>query len=363
MKTKRIKKAPSLASQVKSKSSDKSVKSQLKKTKKKKKGAGDYKGNFDNITSTGSTELDLAITGEVTPEGGLPSGILVELFGPNSSGKTVLLLEMGGYIQRKGGDTFFNDPEGRINTGFAKQFGYDMTNIPVKEPDTVTGVFKNFRNWDPPKNGKVHGFLIDSLAALSTDMEMDKEEGDKMGGRRGKEYSEGFRKSCREIKKNDYLMLASNQIRDSFAPVGEKFATTGGKAVGFYASVRLRLYAPEKIRTKEKKIGKKLVKKVVGTKVKVEVYKNSCDVAYRTAHIYIMNGYGIDDIRANLQYVKDYTNNNTYQVRDLKLDPSLDKACQMVENQNLEGKLKKEVIELWHMIEDKFKIERKPKKR
>ena len=192
---------------------------------------------------------------------------------------------------------------------------------------------------------------------------MDNDDGDKMGGRRGKEYSEGFRKSCREIKKNNYLMLASNQIRDSFAPVGEKFATTGGKAVGFYASVRLRLYAPEKIRTKEKKIGKKLVKKVVGTKVKVEVYKNSCDIAFRTAYIYIMNGYGIDDIRANLQYVKDYTKNKTYQVRDIKLDTSLDKSCQIVERDNLEGKLKKEVIELWHMIEDKFKIERKPKKR
>lgn len=357
-KTTRLK--SSLASQV-TKKSKKSVKSQLKKSK--KKDAGDYKGNMDLITSTGSTDLDLAITGEVTPEGGLPAGILVEFFGPNSSGKTVLLLELGGYIQRAGGVPYFNDPEGRIDKGFAKQFGFNMDNITVTEPDTVTQVFKNFRDWEPPKDGKVHGFLIDSLAALSTNMEMENDDGDKMGGRRGKEYSEGFRKSCREIKKNNYLMLASNQIRDSFAPVGEKFSTTGGKAVGFYASVRLRLFAPEKIRTKEKKIGKKLVKKVIGTKVKVEVYKNSCDVAYRTAHIYIMNGYGIDDIRANLQYVKDYTNNTTYQVRDNKLDVSLDKACQMVENYNLESKLKKEVIELWHMIEDKFKIERKPKKR
>ena len=356
-KTVRIKN--SLASQV-TKKSKKSVKSQIKKKKKK---AGDYKGNFKLMTSTGSTDLDLAITGEVSPEGGVPAGIFVELFGPNSSGKTVLLLEMGGYLQRNGGETFFNDPEGRINKGFAKQFGYNMDAITVKEPDTVSGVFKNFRNWNPPKNDKVHGFLIDSLAALSTNMEMEKEEGDKMGGRRGKEYSEGFRKSCREIKKNNYLMLASNQLRDSFAPVGEKFTTTGGNAAKFYASVRLRLFSPEKVKSKEKTIGKKVVKKVVGTKVKVEVYKNSCDVAYRTAYIYIMNGYGIDDIRANLQYVKDYTKNKIYQVRDTKLDISLDKSCQIVEKENLESKLKKEVIELWHMIEDKFKIERKPKKR
>ena len=162
-----------------------------------------------------------------------------------------------------------------------------------------------------------------------------------MGGRRGKEFSEGFRKSCRTIKKKNALMIASNQIRDNFATIGEKFATTGGHAAGFYASVRLRLFKPEKVKSKEKTIGKKAVKKIIGTKVKVEVYKNSCDVAYRTATIYIMNGYGIDDIRANLQYIKDYTTNTTYKIGDINLDKDLEVAIQKVEQEGLEKKLKK----------------------
>lgn len=356
-KIKRIKpKTNSLADQVKKKSK--------KKIKvKREKGAGDYKGNFKYMTSTGSLLLNLAISGGVTKYGGIPAGIFVELFGPNSSGKTVLILEIGGYIQRAGGEYKIQDPEARLDQGFAKQFGFNIDPDLVDEPDTVTDVFKTYREWNPPNNGKVHAFFIDSLAALSTNMEMEKEEGDKMGGRRGKEFSEGFRKTCRLTKKRNNLVIASNQIRDNFAPVGEKFSTTGGHAAGFYASLRLRLFKPEKVRTKEKQIGSKKVRKVIGTKVKVEVYKNSCDVAYRTADIYIMNGYGIDDIRANLQYIKDYTRNNTYKVGDINLDKSLDVAIQKVEKQGLEKKLRKEVVKLWNEIEDKFKIERKEKVR
>lgn len=354
-KTRRIK--SSLASQVKSKSK-KSVSKQVA-----EKEAGDYKGNLKLMTSTGSTLLDLAITGGVSKYGGIPAGILVELFGPNSSGKTVLLLEIGGYIQRAGGEYRFEDPEDRLDKGFAKQFDFQIDPDKIDLPDTVTEVFKNFRNWNIPDNGKVHGFFIDSLAALSTKMEMENEEGDKMGGRRGKEFSEGFRKTCRTLKNRNLLMVASNQQRDNFALIGEKFTTTGGKAVGYYASARLRLFAPEKVKTKEKQIGSKKVKKVIGTKVKVEVYKNSCDVAYRTADIYIMNGYGIDDIRANLQYIKDYTTNKTYKVGDINLGNALEPAIQKVEQEGLEKKLKKEVVKLWNEIEEKFKIERKPKER
>lgn len=362
MKKKTTRLNKSLAAQVKNKSK-KSIDAQIKKEKKRKEDAGEYKGNLDMMTSTGSTLLDLAISGGVSKYGGIPAGVFVELFGPNSSGKTVLLMEIAGYIQRNGGDHRFQDPEDRLNKGFAALFDFDVDNEKLDTPDTVTEVFKNFRTWEPPDNGKVHGFFIDSLAALSTQMEMTKEEGDKMGGRRGKEFSEGFRKTCRTIKSRNAIMVASNQIRDNFALIGERFTTTGGYAAGFYASVRLRLYKPEKVKSKEKKIGKKSVKRVLGTKVKVEVYKNSCDQPYRTADIYIMNGYGIDDIRANLQYIKDYTTNKTYKVGDTNLGNSLDDAILKVEQDGLENELKKEVVKLWNEIDAKFKIERKPKAR
>jgi recombination protein RecA len=345
----------------------KSLKKQMKdhanSKPKKKKSPGDYKGNFNNITPTGSTDLDLAISGGAIRGGGIPSGILFEAFGPNSSGKTVLLMEIGGYVQRDGGDYLFNDPEARLDKGYAKQFDFNISKDKVHEPDTVTEVFKIIRKWEPKGNAAVNGIFTDSLAALSTNLEMDNEEGDKYGMRRAKEFSEGLRKTCRIIKQKNYLMGCSNQIRENSNLQGEKFTVPGGKAVGFYSSLRLRFFSPEKVKSKEKTIGSKKVVKVIGTKVKVEVYKNSCDIAYRTAIIYLINGYGIDDVRANLQYIKDYTKETQYTINGRKINVSMDKAIQKIEKDNLEDELKEQVIDLWEEIEAKFKIERKKKKR
>ena len=330
---------------------------------KKKKSGGDYGGNTRMVTSTGSTELDLAISGGVVRGGGVPAGILMEAFGPNSSGKTVLLMEMSGYIQRGGGEAVFNDPEGRLDRLFAKQFDFDTSKAVMNEPDTVTEVFNHLNKWEPNNPNVVNGLFTDSLAALSTNLEMDNDEGDKMGMRRAKEFSEGLRKACRLLKRKNYIMVCSNQIRESNATHGETFTVPGGKAVGFYASVRLRFFAPEKLKSKEKTVGKKKVIKVFGKKVKVEVYKNSTDVDCRTATIYLTNGYGIDDIRANLQYIKDYTTNKTYTVNGDNMGVSMDEAIAKVEARGLEKELKEQVIDLWETIENKFKVERKKKVR
>jgi len=339
------------------------IKSHSKETPVKTKIGGAYGGNTKMITSTGSTELDLSISGGVVRGGGVPAGILMEVFGPNSSGKTVLLMEMAGTVQRNGGESHFNDPEGRLDKMFAKQFDFHVDPKCIDQPDTVTEVFKHINKWEPKNLEFVNGVFTDSLAALSTNLEMDNEEGDKMGMRRAKEFSEGLRKACRLIKRKNYIMVCSNQIRDNDNGYGEQFSVPGGKAVGFYASVRLRFYPPEKLKSKEKTIGKKQVVKVIGTKVKVEVYKNSTDVAYRTATIYLINGYGIDDIRANLQYIKDYTTNKTYTVNGVNMGISMDEAIAKVEKEGLEKELKEQVIDLWETIESKFKMERKKKQR
>lgn len=323
-----------------------------------------YKGNTETMVSTGSTLLDLAISGNRKRGGGLPGGILVEAFGPEGAGKTVLLCEIAGAIQRLNGDIMFNDPEARINKQFASMFDLDTSELTIEEPDTVTEVIGNIRDWEPKGNGKINGIMTDSLAALSTRLELDNKEGDKMGQRRAKEFSEGFRKICRILKQQNYLMVCSNQIRDKVDAMGygEKFTTPGGKAVPFYSSVRLRLFKPEKIKKKIKVKGKE-VTKVIGTNVKVEVYKNSVDAPYRTANIIIQFDYGIDDIRANLQYLKDFTKSNTYAIGDLSLGRSIEDAIQKVEEDGLETDLKDAVIDLWEEIESKFKVERKKKKR
>ena len=175
----------------------------------------EYDGHFTgNNISTGSTLLDLAISGGRVRGGGLPGGVLVEIFGPSGSGKTVLLSEIAGFIQRQGGEVKFHDPEARLNQQFATMFGMELKEGDYYQPDTVPEVFETVRAWKPPqKEGIIHGIMADSLAALSTDMEMDKKDGDKMGMRRAKEFSEELRKTCRILKQNNFLMVCSNQVR------------------------------------------------------------------------------------------------------------------------------------------------------
>lgn len=327
-----------------------------------RKKEAEFKGNLKTVISTGSTLLDLAISGGVIRGGGIPGGILLEAFGVEGSGKTVLLCEIAGDIMRKSGGVLFNDPEARLNPTFASIFDLDVTKLVVKEPDTVTEMFNEVRNWVPTQKGAVHGILTDSLAALSTNMEMDNDDGDKMGMRRAKEFSEGLRKTCRILKQNNYIMACSNQIRVNARAqaYGEQFTVPGGKAIAFYSSVRLRFHKPEKIK-KKKTIGNKEVVKVTGVIVKVEVYKNSVDAPYRTADVCITFDYGIDDIRMNLQYLKDYTKTSVYCIDEVILDKSIEKSIQMVENEGLEEDLREAVIDLFEDIESKFKINRKKK--
>jgi len=323
----------------------------------------EYEGDFGVVVSTGSTLLDLAISGGHVRGGGIPLGILVEIFGPSGCGKSVLLSEIAGNIQRTGGSIMFHDPEARLNAQFAKMFGLEITDKNYDAPDLVTQVFKGVRDWQPEsKQGVINGVFADSLAALSTDLEMENKEGDKMGMRRAKEFSEELRKTCRIIKQKNYLMVCSNQVRVNMdaGPYGQKYVSPGGEAVGFYSSLRLRATRPEKIQSKVKVVGKE-IKRPIGVRVEYEVFKSSVWKPYRTAPVTILFDYGIDDIRENLQFIKNYTKNTVYMVRDQKLDVSLEKSIAMVEDDGLESVLKDEVIDLWEEIESKFDSDRKPK--
>jgi RecA/RadA recombinase len=323
-------------------------------------------GNFDVMTSTGSTLLDLAISGSRIRGGGLPGGVLVEAFGPSQSGKTAFLCETAGSIQRNLGDTQFHDPEARLDQEYFAM--YDMKIKPENYylPDTVTEVFENVRKWNPnePEKGKkiVHGIFADSLAALSTDLEMENDEGDKMGMKRAKDFSEQLRKTCRIIKQKNYLMVCSNQVRVNVdgGKYGQKYMTPGGISIGFYASVRLRFSTPEKV-YKTVRIAGKEVKKAIGITVEVEAIK-TVDKPFRKAPVTILFDYGFDTIRDNIQYIKDFTKNTTYCLGDRSLANSMDDAIKIVESEGLENQLKEEVIDLWEMIESKFASDRKPKR-
>lgn len=310
--------------------------------------------NWNYMISTGSTLLDLALTGTRVYGGGVPAGILMEIYGRSGSGKTSILSEMGGSVQAKGGQVRFMDPEARLDDKYAATYGLVIPKNNYFRPDTVTELFELIEEWDPP-SGKINLVAADSLAALSTDLEMEK--GDKMGMRRAKEFSEGLRKNCRIISARNWIVACSNQVRQGdFGDV-----TPGGKAVEFYSSARISVNQKNKIE-KEKAFGKAKVKRAIGIQSDCVVVKSSIDKPYRTAPIYIIFDYGMDDVRANLQYMKDMTSSTSYNVFD-KTYVSMDSAIAYIEDNGLEGTLRKAVIELWYEVEKKFKISRKPKMR
>jgi protein RecA len=326
----------------------------------------EYKGKFlgrgYNI-STGSTLLDLAISGGRIRGGGLPAGILVEIFGPSGSGKTVLLSEIAGNVQAQGGQVMFHDPEARLNQQFAQIFGLELKEGDYTRPDTVPEVFEAVRGWKPKgKEGAVHGIMADSLAALSTDMEMDPKKGDKMGMRRPKEFSEQTRITCRELAKKDYLMVCSNQVRVNVdaGDWGEKYTTPGGLAIGFYASVRLMTKVKKRI-VKEEKFRGKDISRIIGVEIEVYVYKNSVWKPFRSAPVTIIFDYGIDDIRQNLQFLKNFSKQKIYTIAGENLKASMAESIAMIEDKGLEEALKQEVILLWNKIEIQFDSHRKPK--
>jgi len=307
--------------------------------------------------------LNLAILGGRVRGGGIPAGILVEIFGPASSGKTVLLCERAGDIQRRGGEIIFNDPEARINKQFAKIFDLDVDLTDYHRPNTVPEVFEGVRNWKP-KKGVIHGVFADSLAALSTDMELDDK--DSYGMRRANEFSQELRKTCRTLAEENYFMVCSNQIRQNIGAgqFGQKFKSPGGEALAFYSSLRLRTSFEKNARITEKRsYAGKEISRVVGVNIRVEVFKSSIWKPLRTAPVTILFDYGIDDIRQNLQFVKNYTGSTIYSVKGRELNKAMDKSIMIVERDNLENRLKNQVVDLWEDIESKFNSRRKTKKR
>lgn len=329
-----------------------------------------HDGNLDMITSTGSTLLDLEISGEHVRGGGIPAGILVEIFGKNSTGKTVLLCEIAGNVQSNGGEIMFKDPEARLNKQFARRFGMKPDEADYSTPDTVPKVFEPIREWKPKNKDAVNGIFADSLAALSTDLEVEKN--DKMGMRRAKEFSQECRKTCRIITKNNYLMICSNQLRATGNTFGPAEAATGGNAIPYYSSLRIAIRLKERLtREINFKTGRKnnkgipilnTVEKFYGIHVEAFIAKSNFSMAYGIAPIYILGQYGIDDVRANLVWYKTMTKDTAY----FAGGRGLEEAIQIVEKKEKVGELREAVIDFWEQLFElstKKEKDRYPKER
>jgi len=314
---------------------------------------------FDKVISTGSTLLDLSISGGRVRGGGIPGGVLVEMYGPSGGGKTSLLAELCASTQRKGGDVRFRDPESRLDKEYSEIHGMSIDEkfFDYDRPDTVKEFFDDLWGWKY-NEGALNIFAGDSVAALSTELEMENEEGDKRGQKQAKEFSQNLRKTARKIGEKNILVAFSNQIRQG--EHGE--VTPGGNALAFYASLRLRVGQVELVEKELTLKSGKVIKKAMGIKSLCYVRKSTIDNPFRSAMIYIMFGYGIDDVRGNLQWYKDMMKGSVYDCFG-KTYKSIQDAVRYVEEKSLEAKLRNKVIDLWEDIEKKFKVERRPKVR
>lgn len=326
--------------------------------------------SFDRVLSTGSTLLDLEISGGRIRGGGVPGGIFMEIFGPESVGKTAILAEIISCAQRKkpAGEASLQDPEGRFSAEHARIYGVNLPACDYARPDTVELLWEKYGKWNPKGKG-IHVFGTDSIAALSTNMEM--AEADEFGARRAKMFSEGFRKHGRRVANEEHLFVMNNQIRDDIGR-GPADATPGGRAIRFYSSLRLKAtrgYPAWKIERKAKLPSGKEAIRQVGIISKVKVIKNSLANPYGEAPIYITLGYGLDDVRANLQWFKDITGNKTYGWDKSTSSVSLEGAIQKVEGDEQDprtwkdNELREQVIDLWLEVQELFKVDRRPKQR
>jgi len=300
---------------------------------------GDSKITAADVISTGSIGLDIALG-----IGGLPKGRVVEIYGPESSGKTTLALQAIANAQRQGGIAAFIDAEHAFDKAYAENLGIDCVNLLISQPDDGEQALDITEHLI--RSGAIDICVIDSVAALVPRGELEGEMGESKMGLHARLMSQALRKLTGTISKTGCCCIFINQLRDKIGVMfGSPETTTGGNALKFYASVRLDIRRQAQIKDKDE---------VVGNRTKVKVVKNKMAPPFRTTEFDIMYGKGVSksgeivDLGSDLNILQ--KSGSWYSYEGTKLGQGRDSVKQLLEDNpelmaEIEGKIKAKYLE------------------
>jgi recombination protein RecA len=273
------------------------------------------------VVPTGSLGLDLALG-----VGGLPRGRVVEIYGPEASGKTTLALHAIAEVQRQGGVAAFIDAEHALDAGYARRLGVSLADLLVAQPDTGEQALEISEQL--VRSGAVDLVVVDSVAALVPRAELEGEMGDAHVGLQARLMSQALRKLVGTISKSRTTVIFINQIREKIGVMfGNPETTTGGRALKFYASVRMEIRRTENLKSGDE---------VRGMRARVKVVKNKLAPPFRDAEVDIIYGQGISrsasvlDVAAAGGLISRSGTWFTY--GDLRLGQGRDNAREFLEN-------------------------------